>query len=160
MSSDIEYRELMAKKRKLIASMKRAKRKVIKLRVIKNKVNEELKKIKARFALMTFEEARASVASELDAISTQNIFPKKMERDFDRMDNNRTGSTERKIIDLTGQDTGISMGGNVRMHQESDGDVVVVSTDDTDTEPESIPDIDIGEDELHDDEEVIDFSDQ
>lgn len=151
----------MAKKRKLIASTKRAKRKVVKLRVEKNKVNEELKKIKARFASMTSEEARASVAAELDAISTDDIFPKKMERDFDRLDRQKSGTDERQVVDLTGQDTGTDVGGNARMHQESDGDVVVVATGQAEEEePESLPDLDIGEDESHDDEEVIDFSDQ
>jgi hypothetical protein len=155
-----EVKELMAKKRRLLTKIKRAKRSLVKSRIEKNKINEELKRIKARFATMTTDEARAAVATELDAISTDDIFPKRMERDFDRLDRQGPKQDERQIVDLTGADA-TDDGSSTRIHNEGDGDVVVVATAPaTDEDSDTLPDLDISEEESQDDEEVIDFSDE
>lgn len=154
-------KELMAKKRKLLTKIKRNKRSLIKSRIEKNKINEELLAIKARFAGMTSDEARAAVAVELDAISTDDIFPKKLERKFDRLDKRGPKHDERQVVDLTGTDSAADNSSyKISGTGDSDGDVVVVASTEAEEEASDIPDVDIGEEEAQDDEEVLDFSNE
>lgn len=101
-------KELASKKKKLITSMKRATRTLAKSRVEKKKTDAELKKLKARkssLANMSPEQARACVLSEMESVTPGSIYPRDLEREFERIDNPRGHKiNEREVLDLASDD--------------------------------------------------------
>jgi len=102
---EVRVKELAAKKKKLVTAMKRAKRTFVKSRVEKAKVDAELKKLKAKasaISKMTTEEARAHILSEMDSVTPENIYPRDLEREFERIDKPRGKRpvNEREVMDL------------------------------------------------------------
>lgn len=140
-------RELMKKKRKLIATMKRGKKIQIKARIEKKKVNDELRSLKGKtnlFKHMTPEEAREEVRRRIEDVKPEHVYPKDLERQFDRLES--PSSVEHKVIDL----------GKVPERP------MAKATRSEDTEPEVVAEeafASVGDDQTEDDG-VLDLSDQ
>ncbi len=102
--------ELTAKKKKLTTSMKRAKRTFIKAKTERVKVDGDLKKLKAHqaaLAKMTPEEKRKAVLEEMADVTPEDIYPKDLERDFERIDKKGKRvkpAAEKDVLDLAIED--------------------------------------------------------
>lgn len=120
METEIQFkervRELTAKRKKLITSTKRAKRTIIKNKVEKDKVDTELKKLGV-LAKMPAEEARKAVLAEMDDVQPGDIYPKDLERDFERIDKKGKRvkpAAEKDVLDLA-------------VEEDDDGDIAGTS---------------------------------
>lgn len=94
-----EFKELMAKKRKLLTKIKRTKKALVKARIEKRKINEELKKL-GPLAGLSVDDAKSKVAAEIEAVQPGQIYPQDLERQFDRIDRPKNRTNDRDVLDL------------------------------------------------------------
>lgn len=95
------FKELMKRKKKLLAKIRRNKKEAVKARIEKAKINEELRLLKGKknlFVGMSTEEAREKVRMNIEAVSPEQIYPKDLERQFDTLD--KPKAEQHKTLDL------------------------------------------------------------
>jgi hypothetical protein len=105
MESSVEYervRELMKRKKKLLAKLRRSKKEQVKARIEKRKINEELRSLSGKknlFAGMDADKAASAVKKSIDDVKPGDIYPKDLEREFDKIDRPAVAD-QHKILDL------------------------------------------------------------
>jgi hypothetical protein len=96
-------KELTKKKKDLMKKIRTNKKAQIRARLEKKKINSELRQLKGKknlFTGMTPSEASKFVKSKLDSVKPSDIFPKTLEREFDRIERPRNGAEGYKVVDL------------------------------------------------------------
>lgn len=94
-------KELMKRKKKLLVTIRKNKKTQVKARIEKRKINEEIRTLKGKanqFRNMTPEEAQAEVRRRIDDVDPSEVYPKDLERQFDRLD--KPTKKNYKVIDL------------------------------------------------------------
>lgn len=100
---DGRVKELIKKKKKLMREIQSAKKKQIKARIEKRKVNEELRAIRGKkniFEGVAPEAALRKVRATIEAVTPEEVFPRELERRFDKIDHPKADDEVRKTIDL------------------------------------------------------------
>jgi hypothetical protein len=103
LSAQERFKDLMKRKKKLLAKIRRNKKEAVKARIEKAKINEELRQIKGKhnlFADMDPEKARETVKSRIEAVNPSEIYPRDLERHFDSIDKPKAKSEQHKTLDL------------------------------------------------------------
>lgn len=137
-------KELMRKKKKLNATIKRGRKIQVKARIEKKKVVTELTKLKkdgSLFRGMTVDEARKAVKDAIEATDPKDVYPADLERTFDRLEKPSVG--EHKVVDL-----GKIPERPISKNGDDDDDAEVVGVADVATEDDDV------------DDGVVDLSDQ
>lgn len=94
-------KELLKRKRKLLVVIRKNKKSQVKARIEKRQINEEIRNIKGKanqFRNMTEEEARAEVTRRIDGVLPSEVYPRDLERQFDRLD--KPTKKNYKVVDL------------------------------------------------------------
>lgn len=121
-------KELIKKKKKLMARIKQSRKAQIKARLEKKKVNEELRRLRGKknlFADMAPARAQESVKKEIEAVKPAQVYPRDLEKRFDKIDKPKQPTDTDKVIDLGRIPEQPIAGGQRRTHEE-DGDVAEV----------------------------------
>lgn len=104
MESSIDYdrlRELMAKKKKLMAKIRRCRKEQVKARIEKRKINDEIRKLRGKknlFSDMEHSDAAELVKKTIESVDPNDIYPKDLEREFDKID--KPAVDKKKTLDL------------------------------------------------------------
>lgn len=102
------WKQMKKKKRQNLDKMKRVKRMYVKAKLEKKRINQEVKLLQAEWQERIKNnptEAKSAFANELKNVSTEDMFPKDLEKEFDTIElknikNGRTMKTEDLSDDL------------------------------------------------------------
>jgi len=93
-------KELTKAKKKLLTKIRVGKKGLIKARLEKRKINEELRRLKSKanvFAGMSKEAAADKVRAEIEGVMPAEVYPKDLERRFDKLE---APTKQYKTVDL------------------------------------------------------------
>ena len=135
-------KELAKKKRKLLITMKRARRTLSRAKVEKKQVNEELNRVRRAvnvFEGMSPEAAALKVAFEIKATGPEHIYPNDLEKEFDKLDRKSERNESSSVVDapasaLEDDSETESGGGMYGVIIKDDGDVIQMKEEEEDDE--------------------------
>jgi hypothetical protein len=161
----LRVKELIKKKKEFNKKLRRMKKTQIKTRIAKRKVNEEIRGLRAKknlFVGMSAEDAMKLMKVKMDGVSPSDMFPVDLEREFDKLDMQKSNPAGHKILDLgripegtrasrsgASDDEGLLVHSGGTGMEDSETSIVGTSVDD---EPAGHAD--------SSEEVVLDFSDQ
>lgn len=124
------FRELLKTKRRLLTRMRKHRKALAKDRVEKKRVNEEITRLRKSgfaFAGMTPSQAATRVSNEIQAVTPEDIYPKDLERKFDKLERTTAVVYKKGKVDVSDiEDSGPETKGKAK----DDEDVVVALQDD------------------------------
>lgn len=123
------YRELLKQKRRLLNQMRKHRKSLAKSRVDKKRINEEITKLrKSGFAFsgMTAIQAMNKVSSEIQAVSPEDIYPKDLEKKFDKLERTTEVKYKNGRVDISDLDED---GPATRVKDSDDDGVYAVTLD-------------------------------
>ena len=156
-------KELAKRKRKLLITMKRARRTLSRARVEKKKVNVELVRVRRAvniFAGLSPEEAAEKVSKEVRATGPEHIYPADLEKEFDKLDRKSERNESSTVVDapadvLEDDPDGGKDSGMYGVIIKDDGDVVEMKEEEEDDDED-----DVGEGALLVDGSIIEEDDE
>ena len=156
-------KELKAKKRTLLSSLRKSRKAQIKIRLMKRKIDAEILALrggKNLFEGMTPAEATEFVKKNIGSVSPDAAYPEGLEREFDKVAKTDTGNTNLRTVDLRPMDQDPTRVKAPVEPSDDDGDIAVVEVAANSGEPvesDEVPEIagDPGPDEV---DGVIDLS--
>lgn len=101
------YKELTKLKRRLLEGMKKHRRYLAKAKATKKSVNDEMAQLRRSgnvFGTMTMSEVKEHVQNEIKAVKPEDIYPKDLEREFDRLERNSIVNMRKDPIDIDDND--------------------------------------------------------
>jgi len=131
------FKELAKRKRKLLITMKRARRTLARARVEKKKVNAELGRVRKAvniFGGLSPEEAARRVSVEIKSTGPEHIYPNDLEKEFDRLDRKSERNESSTVVDapahaLEDDSVGDKDSGLYGVIIKDDGDVIQMKDD-------------------------------
>lgn len=96
-------RELTKRKKILLGRIRKSRKLQIRARLEKRKINEELRRIKGKknvFLGMTKEQSMDKVRADIEGVDPKELYPRGLERAFDKIERPSDKSKNYKIIDL------------------------------------------------------------
>jgi hypothetical protein len=139
------YKELLKLKRRALDQMRKHKKSLARIRVDKKRINEEITKLRKSgfaFAGMSTMEASARVSGEIRDVKPEDIYPRDLERQFDKLERTSEVKYKKASADLDDDDSG------PKASRPSDDDAVFIGpnsgvmdlgesdADDTEVEPD------------------------
>lgn len=121
------FRELLKLKRRILDQMRKHRKAIAKGRVDKKRINEEITKLrKSGFAFvgMSTSEASARVSSEIRDVKPEDIYPKDLERQFDKLERETEVRYRKASADLDEDD-----GRGIKVPRIADDDGVFIGAD-------------------------------
>lgn len=97
-------RELLKQKRRILDTMRKHRKSLAKARVEKKRVNEEISKLRKSgyaFSGMSTGAAQARVADEIKAVTPADIYPKDLERRFDKLERTTKVTYKKGKVDVS-----------------------------------------------------------
>lgn len=107
------YRELLKLKRRLLDQMRKHRKSLAKSRAEKKRINEEITKLRKSgfaFAGMTTTAAQARVDEEIRSVRPEDIYPKDLERQFDKLERTTNVNYRKGMVDLDDAEDGSDVG--------------------------------------------------
>jgi hypothetical protein len=144
------YKELLKMKRRLLTQMRKHRKSLAKARVDKKRVNEEITRLRKSgfaFAGLTPEQAQKRVSGEIRAVTPEDIYPKDLERKFDKLERKSEVMYKKGMVDTSDIDDDSRAHAAAPGDQDDDREIYAVTLD-----PQSGV-IDLGDGEEDDDAE-------
>ena len=97
------YKELLKIKRRLLDKMRKHRKTIARDRIEKKRVNEEITKLRKSgyaFAGMTVSAAQARVSDEIQATKPEDIYPKDLEKQFDKLERTTEVKYKKGLVNL------------------------------------------------------------
>lgn len=97
------YRELLRLKRRLLTQMSKHRKSLARDRADKKRINEEITKLRKSgyaFSGMTAVAAQERVGDEIRAVKPEDIYPKDLERQFDKLERTTEVKYKKGLVDL------------------------------------------------------------
>jgi hypothetical protein len=102
-----KYKDLLKQKRRLLDKMRKHRKSLARARVDKKRVNEEITRLrKSGFAFsgMTAVEAQERVSGEIRNVTPEDIYPKDLERRFDKLERTTEVKYRKDSVDISDLD--------------------------------------------------------
>lgn len=99
-----KFKELTRLKRRILDQMRRHRKSLAKARVDKKRVNEEISKLRKSgfaFAGLSPAQAQSRVADEIKAVTPSDIYPKDLERRFDKLERTTAVTYKKDKVDVS-----------------------------------------------------------
>lgn len=103
----LRYRELLKLKRKVLNDMRKHRKALAKKRIDKKKINEEITRLrKSGFAFhgLTPAAAQRRVSDEIRGVTPEDIYPKDLERKFDKLERTTEVKYRKGTVDVSDVD--------------------------------------------------------
>ena len=127
------YRELLKQKRRLLSQMKRHRKSLAKARIDKKRVNEEITRLRKSgfaFAGMTTLEAQARVSTEIQAVEPGDIYPKDLEKKFDKLERTTEVKYRKDSVDISDVNKKVNPSGHRHHDKDDEGGYSVILDED------------------------------
>lgn len=119
------YKELLKLKRRLLDQMKKHRKALAKNRAEKKRINEEITRLRKSgyaFAGMSSDAARARVGDEIRSVKPEDIYPRDLEKQFDKLERTTVVKYRKGSVDLDDiEDDGVG----VRSKNDDGGSVYI-----------------------------------